>query len=77
MIRALPYSDPEYLRQLRIVPYDYEADMANERFRQQQASLAYRVALAQVIREKKRRAVVKAILFVVTCFVLGFLGACL
>lgn len=77
MIRATPYSDPEFLRQLHIQPFDHEADMANERFRQNQASLVYRVRQREVIRRRRQRQILCAILFVVVCFAAGFIGACL
>ncbi len=70
MIR--PYSTPEFLSSVGIVPYDHEADMAQEQFRQLQASGAYRRALKRAEEKQRRRRVMGAIVFVTVCFALGF-----
>lgn len=80
MIRPRPYVSPEFLSSMGIVPFDYEADMAAEQFRQQQASLVYRVRLREAARRRRQRQFLAAIAFVAACFAIGFAatycGAC-
>jgi hypothetical protein len=74
---ARVFSDPEFLRQIHIQPFDYEADLAHEQFRIEQATYAYRMRCERLRREALARQAWFALLFAVVCFAAGFVGACL
>jgi predicted SprT family Zn-dependent metalloprotease len=71
------FSDPEFLRQVHITPYDYAADLEAERWREEQASYAYRCWCGRERLRRQRKQVLFALVFSVVCFALGFLGASL